>query len=60
MVDGVVYYRVWNAILSIANVLYTDPATRLLAQTTLRNILGTKDLAQILSDREEIAQSMQV
>ncbi|XP_039183036.1 stomatin-like isoform X1 [Crotalus tigris] len=60
MVDGVVYYRVWNAILSVANVLYTDPATRLLAQTTLRNILGTKDLAQILSDREEIAQSMQI
>ncbi|KAM6431236.1 stomatin-like isoform 2-T2 [Liasis olivaceus] len=60
MVDGVVYYRVRNAILSVANVLYADPATRLLAQTTLRNVLGTKDLAQILSDREEIAHSMQV
>ncbi|KAG8141764.1 putative Erythrocyte band 7 integral membrane protein [Naja naja] len=60
MVDGVVYYRVWNAILSVSNVLYVDPATRLLAQTTLRNVLGTKDLAQILSDREEIAQSMQI
>ncbi|XP_058015068.1 stomatin-like isoform X2 [Ahaetulla prasina] len=59
MVDGVVYYRVYNAILSVANVLYMDPATRLLAQTTLRNALGTKNLAQILSDREEIAQSMQ-
>uniref|UniRef100_A0A8C5RDE0 Band 7 domain-containing protein n=1 Tax=Laticauda laticaudata TaxID=8630 RepID=A0A8C5RDE0_LATLA len=41
-------------------VLYMDPATRLLAQTTLQNVLGTKDLAQILSDREEIAQSMQI
>ena len=33
---------------------------RLLAQTTLRNILGTKDLHQILSDRENISGSMQV
>ncbi|XP_070811736.1 stomatin-like [Pituophis catenifer annectens] len=60
MVDGVVYYRVYNAILSVANVLYMDLATRLLAQTTLRNALGTKNLAQVLSDREEIAQNMQV
>ncbi|XP_063172199.1 stomatin-like [Candoia aspera] len=59
MVDGVVYYHVQSAILSVANVLYADPATRLLAQTTLRNVLGTKDLAQILSDREEIAHNMQ-
>ena len=29
-------------------------------QTTLRNILGTKDLHQILSDRESISTSMQV
>ncbi|KAH0615507.1 hypothetical protein JD844_004857 [Phrynosoma platyrhinos] len=59
-VDGVVYYRVKNAILSVANVVYSDPATRLLAQTTLRNVLGTKNLCQLLSDREEIARSMQV
>ncbi|XP_042335512.1 stomatin-like isoform X2 [Sceloporus undulatus] len=58
-VDGVVYYRVTNAILSVANVAYSDPATRLLAQTTLRNVLGTKNLCQLLSDREEIARSMQ-
>ena len=32
---------------------------RLLAQTTLRNILGTKDLHEILSDRESISGSMQ-
>ncbi|XP_061459749.1 stomatin-like isoform X2 [Rhineura floridana] len=59
LVDGVVYYRIQNAILSVANVVYAHPATRLLAQTTLRNVLGTKNLAQILSDREEIAHSMQ-
>ena len=33
---------------------------RLLAQTTLRNILGTKNLHEILSDRESISSSMQV
>ena len=33
---------------------------RLLAQTTLRNILGTKNLHEILSDRESITGSMQV
>ncbi|KAK1334188.1 hypothetical protein QTO34_005188 [Cnephaeus nilssonii] len=58
-VDGVVYYRVQNAILAVANITNADSATRLLAQTTLRNVLGTKNLAQLLSDREEIAHNMQ-
>ncbi|XP_034969542.1 stomatin [Zootoca vivipara] len=60
LVDGVVYYRVQNAILSVTKVAFADSATRLLAQTTLRNVLGTKSLSQILSDREEIAHSMQI
>ncbi|EDO43324.1 predicted protein, partial [Nematostella vectensis] len=34
-------------------------STRLLAQTTLRNILGTKNLTEILSQRDEISQTMQ-
>lgn len=59
-VDGVVYYRVNNATLAVANITNADAATRLLAQTTLRNVLGTKNLSEILSDREEIAHSMQV
>ena len=33
---------------------------RLLAQTSLRNILGTKNLHEILSDRESISIAMQV
>ena len=32
---------------------------RLLAQTSLRNILGTKNLHEILSDRDSISNSMQ-
>ena len=59
-VDAVVYYRVSNATISVANVENAHHSTRLLAQTTLRNILGTKNLHEILSDRESISGSMQV
>ena len=80
-VDAVVYYRVSNATISVANVEDAHSSTRyvyiyiagvkistkdqtnvcrLLAQTTLRNILGTKDLYEILSNRESISGSMQV
>merc|ERR1712020_394399 len=59
-VDAVVYYRVSNATVSVANVENAHHSTRLLAQTTLRNILGTKSLHEILSDRESISGSMQV
>eukprot|EP00095_Tigriopus_kingsejongensis_P004593 maker-scaffold416_size178335-snap-gene-0.23 protein:Tk04593 transcript:maker-scaffold416_size178335-snap-gene-0.23-mRNA-1 annotation:"mec2-like protein" len=59
-VDAVVYYRVSNATVSVANVENAHHSTRLLAQTTLRNILGTKNLHEILSDRESISASMQV
>ncbi|XP_040577151.1 band 7 protein AGAP004871 isoform X5 [Lepeophtheirus salmonis] len=58
-VDAVVYYRVSNATVSVANVENAHHSTRLLAQTTLRNILGTKNLHEILSDRESISMSMQ-
>ncbi|XP_015781832.1 band 7 protein AGAP004871-like [Tetranychus urticae] len=58
-VDAVVYYRVNNATISIANVENAHHSTRLLAQTTLRNMLGTHNLHEILSDRELISTSMQ-
>ncbi|KAK2871178.1 hypothetical protein Q8A67_023705 [Cirrhinus molitorella] len=59
-VDGVVYFRVSDPVASVANVSNADYSTRLLAQTTLRNVLGTKNLAEVLSDREGISQSMQM
>ncbi|KAK3522176.1 hypothetical protein QTP70_026997 [Hemibagrus guttatus] len=59
-VDGVVYFRVSDPIASVANVSNADYSTRLLAQTTLRNVLGTKNLAEVLSDRESISHSMQM
>ncbi|CAD5114792.1 DgyrCDS3833 [Dimorphilus gyrociliatus] len=58
-VDAVVYYRVSNATVSVANVENAHHSTRLLAQTTLRNVLGTKNLSEILSERETISNSMQ-
>jgi erythrocyte band 7 integral membrane protein len=54
-VDAVVYYRIRDATASITNVENVAISTQLLAQTTLRNILGTKTLAQLLADREHIS-----
>ncbi|XP_040196304.1 stomatin-like protein 3 isoform X2 [Rana temporaria] len=58
-VDGVVYYKIYNAIKSVANVHNVHLATAQLSQTTLRNILGTQTLASILSNREDIAHNIQ-
>ncbi|VDM91676.1 unnamed protein product [Litomosoides sigmodontis] len=58
-VDAVVYFRISNATVSVTNVEDASRSTKLLAQTTLRNILGTKTLAEMLSDREAISMQMQ-
>uniref|UniRef100_A0A803K2M4 Stomatin-like 3 n=1 Tax=Xenopus tropicalis TaxID=8364 RepID=A0A803K2M4_XENTR len=58
-VDGVVYYNIQSAIKAVANVNNVHIATQQLAQTTLRNILGTQTLANILANREEIAHNIQ-
>ncbi|XP_019466513.1 stomatin-like protein 3 isoform X2 [Meleagris gallopavo] len=58
-VDGVVYYRIHSAVCAVANVNNVHSVTFLLAQTTLRNVLGTQTLAQLLAGREEIAHSIQ-
>jgi len=58
-VDAVVYFRINNATISVTNVEDVSRSTKLLAQTTLRNILGTKTLAEMLSDRETISHSIQ-
>ncbi|KAL4219352.1 hypothetical protein ACF0H5_021932 [Mactra antiquata] len=58
-VDAVVYARVFNATKSIINVEDAHKATKLLAATSVRNVLGTKSLADILSDRESISAYLQ-
>ncbi|KAI5700636.1 hypothetical protein M8J75_001500 [Diaphorina citri] len=59
-VDAVVYYRVSNATISVANVANAHHSTKLLAQTTLRNVMGTRPLHEILSEREAISNTMQL
>uniref|UniRef100_F1LAM7 Mechanosensory protein 2 n=2 Tax=Ascaris TaxID=6251 RepID=F1LAM7_ASCSU len=58
-VDAVVYFRISNATISVTNVEDASRSTKLLAQTTLRNVLGTRTLAEMLSDREAISLQMQ-
>ncbi|XP_042561875.1 stomatin [Clupea harengus] len=60
MVDAVVYYRVFNPIANLVQVEDANVATQMIAQTTLRNMLGTKSLAELLMDREEMAEQMEV
>ena len=50
-----VYYKIQGPMLAVCNVADYDKSTKLLASTMLRTILGTKTLAEILSDRETIA-----
>jgi len=58
-VDAIMYYKVYNAISAISNVDDFSQSTRQLTACTLRNILGTKKLGEILTDRNEIAGMIQ-
>merc|ERR1711909_205577 len=57
-VDAVVYYQVSNPLSAVCNNDDYNRSTRLLAATTLRNVLGTKNLSEVLSERESIGDSM--
>lgn len=54
-VDAVIYYKINNPMAATCNVTNASSSTRLLAATTLRTILGTKNLADVLADREHTA-----
>lgn len=58
-VDAVIYFRISNATVSVINVEDAARSTKLLAQTTLRNFLGTRTLAEMLSSRDAISMQMQ-
>ena len=57
-VDAVVYYKISNPMAAVCNVADYSKSTKLLSSTTLRTILGTKNLSEILSDREHIARDI--
>ena len=58
-VDAVVYFRVVDPQKAVVEVQRYDIATSLQAQTTLRDVLGQKNLDEILSNREELNKSLQ-
>jgi erythrocyte band 7 integral membrane protein len=58
-VDAVIYYKIVDPSLSVIRVANSQNSARLLAATSLRNILGTKTLQEILVDKESIAHTMQ-
>ncbi len=58
-VDAVVYYRVFDPIKAIVQVENYMLSTNLLAQTTLRDILGQVQLDDLLTKREELNQRLQ-
>ncbi|XP_063729589.1 stomatin-like [Symsagittifera roscoffensis] len=55
-VDAVVYFKVEDPVASVNNVSDARGSTKLLAETTLRNTLGTHTLGEILSQRESLTQ----
>ena len=59
-VNAIMYYKVKDATSAVANVDDYSESAKLLAATTLRNVLGTRNLGDILSERESIAQEMEV
>lgn len=58
-VNAVLYYRVVSPERAIVNVERFHDATNQLAQTTLRSVVGTADLDELLSQREKLNQTIQ-
>ena len=59
-VSAIMWFKVKDATSAVANVDDYSGSAKLLAATTLRNVLGTRNLGDILSERESIAQEMEV
>ena len=57
-VDAVVYYNIHDTLASVINVEDADKSTKQISATTLRSILGTRTLQEILSDREKIGEAI--
>ena len=58
-VDAVVYFNVVNPERAIIQVQSYLPATTMLAQTTLRAVLGQHDLDEMLSERKKLSADLQ-
>jgi regulator of protease activity HflC (stomatin/prohibitin superfamily) len=58
-VDAVLYFNVVNPERAVIQVQRYLPATNMLAQTTLRAVLGQHDLDEMLSDRKKLSVDVQ-
>jgi regulator of protease activity HflC (stomatin/prohibitin superfamily) len=58
-VDAVVYWTVWDVEKAALEVQDYSRAISYIAQTDLRDIIGKHELADLLQDREKIAESLQ-
>ncbi|HUV46301.1 MAG TPA: slipin family protein [Dehalococcoidia bacterium] len=58
-VDAVVYFRVVDAANAVLKVYDFVKATHLLAQTTLRNVVGQSELDELLAHRDRLNEKMQ-
>ena len=58
-VDAVMYFRVVDAKEAVVRVENFSKATFMLAQTTLRSVLGQHELDELLSQRDKINQQLQ-
>jgi regulator of protease activity HflC (stomatin/prohibitin superfamily) len=58
-VDAVLYFNVVNPERAIISVQDFMPATNMLAQTTLRAVLGQHDLDEMLSERKKLSADVQ-
>ena len=59
-VDAVVYFRIQDPIASVLKAENAFDSTFRIAQTTLRDVLGTKALSELLAEREQISEHMSV
>jgi regulator of protease activity HflC (stomatin/prohibitin superfamily) len=58
-VDAVVYFRVLDPVAAVVRVENFLKASSLIAQTTLRSVLGQAELDELLAHREKINQTLQ-
>jgi regulator of protease activity HflC (stomatin/prohibitin superfamily) len=58
-VDAVVYFRVIDPVAAVVKVENYWKATSLIAQTTLRSVLGQAELDELLAHRDKINQTLQ-
>src|ERR1700678_1953643 len=58
-VDAVLYFKVVNPERAIIQVQSYLPATNMLAQTTLRAVLGQHELDEMLSERKKLSEDVQ-